>query len=123
MDLQSNRFKSGAKRLIDKHGKTRVYKSIGSETYNHETQTVETPTSTIQVKVVEKYSIDWKDVGQGLILAIGTPVAVMLQQSIEAGNWTFNWKVIGMAAVGGGLTYLIKNFFKRTATIVTETKK
>jgi len=88
-----------------------------------ETQTVETPTSTIQVKVVEKYSIDWKDVGQGLILAIGTPVAVMLQQSIEAGNWTFNWKVIGMAAVGGGLTYLIKNFFKRTATIVTETKK
>ena len=88
-----------------------------------EPTTVETATSKIEVRVTEKYSIDWKDVGQGLILAIGTPVAVILQQSIDAGNWTFNWKVIGMAAVGGGLTYLIKNFFKRTATVVTETKK
>ncbi len=50
MDLQSNRFKSGAKRLIDKHGKTRVYKSIGSETYNRETQTVETTTKYKEVK-------------------------------------------------------------------------
>lgn len=53
MDLQSNRFKSGAKRLIDKHGKTRVYKSIGSETYNHETQTVETTSTLYTIKMFE----------------------------------------------------------------------
>ena len=53
MDLQSNRFKSGAKRLIDKHGKTRVYKSIGSETYNRETQTVETTSTLYTIKMFE----------------------------------------------------------------------
>ena len=53
MDLQSNRFKSGAKRLVDKHGKTRVYKSIGSETYNRETQTVETTSTLYTIKMFE----------------------------------------------------------------------
>jgi hypothetical protein len=88
-----------------------------------ETQTVETPTSEIQIKTSEQFKIDWRDVGKGLILAIGTPVLVIIQQSISAGSFVFDWKVIGMAAVGGGVTYLLKNFFTPAQTVITETKK
>lgn len=53
MDMQSNRFKSGAKRLIDKHGKTRVYEAIGEEVYNQDTQMVETTTTLHTIKMFE----------------------------------------------------------------------
>lgn len=53
MDMKSNRFKSGAKRLIDKHGKTRVYESVGEEVYNQETQTVDSTTTLYTIKMYE----------------------------------------------------------------------
>lgn len=53
MDMQSNRFKSGAKRLIDKHGKTRVYEAIGEEVYNQDTQMVEATTTLHTIKMFE----------------------------------------------------------------------
>ena len=56
-------------------------------------------------------SLNWLDIGKGLVMAILTPAAVIVQQSIEAGTFTFDWKVIGLAAVGGGFAYLVKNFF------------
>lgn len=56
-------------------------------------------------------AINWSDVGKGLIMAVLTPCVLIIQQSIEAGNLTFNWKQIGVAAVAGGLAYLVKNFF------------
>jgi hypothetical protein len=40
-----------------------------------------------------------------------TPVVVIIQQSIENGTFTFDWKVIALSAIGGGLAYLTKNFF------------
>ena len=53
MDMKSNRFKSSAKRLIDKHGKTRVYESVGEEVYNQETQTVDSTTTLYTIKMYE----------------------------------------------------------------------
>lgn len=51
--MKSNRFKSGAKRLIDKHGKTRVYESVGEEVYNQDTQTVDSTTTLYTIKMYE----------------------------------------------------------------------
>ena len=58
-------------------------------------------------------SLNWLDIGKGLLMAILTPVVVIVQQSIEAGAFTFDWKSIGLAAVGGGFAYLVKNFFTK----------
>jgi len=57
--------------------------------------------------------LNWQDLGKGLIMAILTPVVVIVQQSIEAGNFVFDWKSIGFAAIGGGFAYLVKNFFTK----------
>lgn len=59
----------------------------------------------------EKFKLNMLDVGKGLIVAAGTSVLYFIQQSVDAGSLSFNWKGIGMAAIGGAVTYLIKNFF------------
>lgn len=88
-----------------------------------ETQTIETPTSSIDIKVSKKYSLDWRDLGKGLVIAALSPVVPIIQQSIAAGNFVFDWKAMLAAAVGGLLIYLTKNFFTATATVITETEK
>ena len=56
-------------------------------------------------------SLGLKDFLKGLIMAILTPVFVIAQQSIEAGVFTFDLKVIGIAAAAGAMAYITKNFF------------
>ena len=58
-------------------------------------------------------SLGAKDILRGLLIAVLTPVLVLIQQSIEAGNLVFEWKSLLIAGVGGGLAYLIKNFFTK----------
>ena len=57
------------------------------------------------------FTLNWNDFGKGLLMAILTPVLVLVQQSIDAGGLVFNWKALGIAAVAGGVGYLVKNFF------------
>lgn len=57
------------------------------------------------------FQLNWLDLVKGLMMAILTPAVVIVQQSLEAGTFTFDWKIIGLAAVGGGIAYLVKNFF------------
>lgn len=61
-------------------------------------------------------SLNWLDFGKGILMAILTPVVVIVQQSIEAGVFTLEWKSIGLAAIGGGFAYLVKNFFTPKAS-------
>ncbi len=58
-------------------------------------------------------SLNWRDIAKGLLMAALTPVVVIIQQSLEAGTFTFDWKTISMAAVGGSLAYIVKNFFTK----------
>jgi hypothetical protein len=44
-------------------------------------------------------------------MAVLTPIVYTIQTSLEAGSLVFNWKAIVLAALAGGLAYLIKNFF------------
>jgi hypothetical protein len=69
-------------------------------------------------KVISKqFSLKWRDAVRGLIIAVLTPAIVIIQQSLQAGVFVFDLKTIGMAAVGGGLAYLAKNFLEPTKTI------
>lgn len=69
-------------------------------------------------KVISKqFSLKWRDIVRGFILAVLTPALLIIQQSLEVGSLTFNWHQIGMAAVAGGGAYLIKNFLEPTKAI------
>lgn len=63
------------------------------------------------MKTSKLFSLNWQDFAKGLLMAVLTPVVVIIQQSIENGTFTFDWKVIALSAIGGGLAYLTKNFF------------
>lgn len=63
------------------------------------------------MKQSKQFSINWRDVSKGLIVAIGTPVLLAVERVIDAGKMDFSWKALLMAGIGGGVTYLIKNFF------------
>ena len=73
------------------------------------------------MKTSPLYSLNWRDAGKGLLIAIGSPVLVALQRYLEAGKVDFSWKALVMIGLGGGATYLIKNFFT-PAQIVTPAK-
>lgn len=55
--------------------------------------------------------LNLNDILKGLLMAVLTPVVVIIQQSLEAGVFVFDWKSIGLAALSGGVAYLVKNFF------------
>jgi hypothetical protein len=57
------------------------------------------------------FSLDWKDALKGLLMAVLTPVFVVVQQSLNAGTLVFDWSTILVAALAGGVAYLTKNFF------------
>ncbi len=66
-------------------------------------------------------SLNWNDLGKGLLVAVGGAVIGAIETSIQAGSLVFNWKAIGAIALAAGLSYLGKNFFT-PATVVTPAK-
>lgn len=60
-------------------------------------------------------SLNWRDIAKGLLMAILTPAVVIVQQSLESGVFTFDWKSLGLASLAGGVAYLVKNFFTKPA--------
>ena len=68
-------------------------------------------------RISKQGTLAMSDIVRGLIMAVLTPAVLILQQSLESGILTFNWKEIAMASVAGGLAYLVKNFFEPTKTI------
>lgn len=69
-------------------------------------------------KIIAKQgTLAWRDIARGFIMAVLTPMVLIIQQSVEAGILTFNWHSIGMASIAGGLAYLVKNFFEPTKVI------
>ena len=62
------------------------------------------------MKTSKFLNLDFADILKGLLMAILTPAVVIIQQSLELGILTFEWKSILTASIGGGLAYLLKNF-------------
>lgn len=55
-----------------------------------------------------RWTLNTWDLIQGLVMAILTPVIVVIQQSLDLGILTFDVKAIGMAAIAGALAYMLK---------------
>ncbi len=71
-----------------------------------------------QVITSKKFALNWLDIAKASIMAALTPVIVLIQQSIDAGNFVFHWKALMMAAIGGFAGYLLKNFFTPSKIIL-----
>lgn len=56
------------------------------------------------------FTLNFKDFLKGLIIAILAPVLLVIQQSLDSGQFIFNWKQIVITSISAGLAYLIKNF-------------
>jgi hypothetical protein len=63
------------------------------------------------MKTSNLYSLDFKDISKGLVVAIGSAVVTTIQQSLQAGSLNFNWRLIGTVALSAGIAYLGKQFF------------
>ena len=66
----------------------------------------------------EKFKVNLRDISQALLISILTPAFVLIQNSLDAGVFSFNWKNITMAGIGGGASYLIKKFFSASKIII-----
>ena len=71
-----------------------------------------------EIQTSKLFSVNFRDILKGALVATLTPVIVLIQQSLEAGTLVFNWNALAMAAIGGFLAYLIKNFFTPTQVVV-----
>ncbi len=75
----------------------------------------------METKVIksEQFSINFRDLGKGLIISALTSALVLIQTSLGAGQLTFNWTQIGTAALAGGLAYLFKNGVLEPPKVIT----
>ena len=63
------------------------------------------------------FSLNFKDFGKGLLVAVGGAVIAAIETSVQAGTFSFDWKAIGGVALAAGLSYLAKNFFTPAQTV------
>jgi len=54
-------------------------------------------------------TIKLSDWSRGLVVAIIMAPLTIIYQSVNAGTLVFDWKAILVAALGGGIAYLLKN--------------
>lgn len=75
------------------------------------------------VTTSKQFTINLSDTIKALIMAVLVPVVTIIMASIDKGELTFNWKQILIAAIGGGLGYLIKNWLTPSAIVVKNVSK
>jgi hypothetical protein len=57
-----------------------------------------------------------KDIINGLVMSILTPVIMVIYKTLETGSLNFDWKNLIAVAFAGGLGYVVKNFFSGEVT-------
>ena len=75
------------------------------------------------VTTSKRFTIDWKDVFNGLKVAVILPCLTIIYTSIEAGNFQIDWNLVWKTAGLGFIGYIIKNFLKPAEIVVTDVKK
>jgi hypothetical protein len=78
-----------------------------------------TTTTPIVTSTSKMFAINWADFLKGMIMAVGGAVFTIVENSIQAGIFTFNFTNIWHVAVGALALYLGKNFFTPGKTVIT----
>jgi len=58
----------------------------------------------------DQWRVNVRDFLKGLVTAVLTAPVTIIMQSLDAGDFVFDWKTILKVAIAGGLGYLVKNF-------------
>lgn len=66
----------------------------------------------------KQLTLNLNDFWKGLLVAVISPVFTIVLESLNLGSLTFDWKAIGTTALIGLLSYLSKNFFSPSQTII-----
>ena len=74
------------------------------------------------MKTSELYTINWRDLAHGLIIAAGTAAFTVIENSLNAGTLMIKWKQAGLDAAAAALSYIGKNFFTPSKTLSNEIK-
>jgi len=70
-----------------------------------------------------KGSISNRDALQGLIYAGILPALLVIENSLEAGSLTLDWRKILVAALSGFVAHIIRKFFQPPVIVVTAPKE
>lgn len=65
----------------------------------------------------EQFSLNFRDFVQGAVLAIIAAVVPLVQATLEAGSFTFNWTAIGLTAASTFVAYIVRSFLRTTRVI------
>ena len=57
----------------------------------------------------KQFSLQWRDISRGLIMAVLSSVLTLLYDSIQANGFDFDWQNIAKNAAGAAIIYLFKN--------------
>lgn len=69
------------------------------------------------------FSLNWRDLGKGLVVAVITAVLTYAWTAYEAGGLTsIDWKVVGSTAIISALSYLMKNLITNSDGEVAKTE-
>lgn len=69
--------------------------------------------------VSKKGELQWRDIVRGALIAALTSALLIIQQSLDAGLLVFEWQSISMAAIAGGVSYLLKNWLIEPSKEIT----
>ncbi len=69
------------------------------------------------------FSLGWSDLGKGLIMVVLGAVFGVVQGSINAGSFAFNFTDIWHASLAAGVTYLAKNLLTNSSGTFASTEK
>ena len=70
------------------------------------------------VTTSKQFRLNLADFAKAALVAVLTPVIPIVENSIAAGSFTMDWHNIAVAAAGGFVAYLTKNFFTPSQTII-----
>jgi hypothetical protein len=77
-------------------------------------------THTPTTQTNKQYTLNYRDVLRGLLIAVLTAVTTTIYEAITqpGGFDAIEWKEVGAIGVAAGLSYLLKNFFTPTEIVV-----
>lgn len=68
----------------------------------------------------KRFTLNLSDFWKGLFMTIGGAIVGIIMDSINQGNFEFNWAAIWKGALAAGITYLFKNFFDKPRIVITD---
>lgn len=71
------------------------------------------------VQTTKTFGLVASDFFKGLIMAVGGAVFTVLENSINAGSYTFDWTNVWHVSLGAFILYIGKNFFTPAQTVIT----